>query len=144
MAKLFLLLLLVSCATKPKLKIQVDDTKNDPEISKLLKKFHIKTNTPIMFRDMKKRYVALCKRYKDRRLNVIHINKKEWDKTSEAQKKLVLIHEIGHCDKNLDHNDELLPDKYPASIMHYKIFSSKCFNKYEKKYIEEVFGLNND
>jgi hypothetical protein len=142
MVRLFLLFFIISCAVKPTIGIEMDNKKTDPYIKNKLKEFNINTKTPIKFKEVEDKYVAICKKYKTESLNVIYINKKEWDKTSELQKKLVLIHEIGHCDKNLEHDNKLLKDGCPASIMYQSLFSSKCFKQYEKKYYNQVFGVD--
>lgn len=137
---LFCLLLFASCSSKPSSVVEMDSYKSDDVIKKFLIKNNIQSKSPIVIRNVHKKYIAICKQYDDRILNTVHINNKYWDKLSDAQKKLTLIHEIGHCDKLLDHNDELMKDKCPASIMHHKIFSSECFNKHEKMYRQQVFG----
>lgn len=142
MLKYFLFFFTISCAVKPTIGVEMDNKKTDPYIESKLKEFNIKTNTPIKFKKVDAKYVAICKKYKTKSLNVIHINKKEWNNASELQKKLVLIHEIGHCDKDLEHTNVLLKDGCPASIMYQSLFSSECFKKYEKKYYNQVFGVN--
>lgn len=140
MKKILMLLLFVSCSSRKPIIIQTDTFETNNYIKNFLLKHNIKTDTPIVFRDTDKKYVAICKQYENKKLNIIHINKKDWMSRSDAQKKLTLIHEIGHCDKYLDHNDELMEDKCPVSIMHHQIFSSECFNKHEKMYRQQVFG----
>lgn len=142
MVRFFLLFFIASCAVKPTIGIEMDNNKTDPYIKAKLREFKISTKTPIKFKEVEDKYVAICKKYKTNALNVIYINRKEWDRTSEVQKKLVLIHEIGHCDKNLEHTNKLLKDKCPVSIMYRSLFSSRCFKKYENKYYNQVFGVN--
>lgn len=140
MFKFFLFIFTISCAIKPSVFIEMDDKKTDPYIEIKLKEFNIVTNIPIKFKKIQDKYIAVCKKYEVKKLNIIYINRKEWEKVSEFQKKLTLIHEIGHCEKELEHDNDLLDDGCPKSIMYSNLFSSDCFIKYEKIYTKQVFG----
>lgn len=133
-----LLFLIASCSSKPKLLINVDNEESNAIIQYELKKMNIKNKTPIKFSKVNDKYVAICKQYKVTSLNVVYINKKIWETLSQAQKKLTLLHELGHCDKDLEHNNSLQKDGCPVSIMHSKLFSSDCFIKHEKIYLKQV------
>lgn len=133
-----LLFLVISCSSKPKISVNVDNRKSNSIIKSELKKMNIKNKTPIEFSKVNDKYVAICKQYKVSSLNVVYINKKIWNTLSQAQKKLTLLHELGHCDKNLEHDNSLQKDGCPVSIMHSKLFSSNCFIKHEKTYLKQV------
>lgn len=137
---LVIILITASCSSKPKATLSFDTTSSSKKVLSLLKSFNISTKTPILFKKLDKKYAAICKKYDSKKLNIIHINEKVWNTLTKYQKKLVLVHEIGHCDKDLNHIKNLLPDGCPSSIMFPSIFSSNCFKKYEKKYVKEVFG----
>lgn len=72
-------------------------------------------------------------------INVILLNTDCFNNNSETNKKTILAHEIGHCVIGLGHNDKLLDDGCPESVMHPQVtmvLTDYCWGKYE--YYEEL------
>jgi hypothetical protein len=134
MFKFLLLLSLISCSSKPtKLNISMN---NVNKFDGILKEFNLSTKTPIILKDLPGKAVAACN--KKSKNKIIYVNSKRWNDLSKVQKKLVLTHEIGHCDRFLKHDTRLRKDGCPVSIMYPTVFSDKCFLKYQKVYIKEI------
>lgn len=141
--KYFLFLaIIVSCSTKPKVFLEMEILKIDPIFLSTLKELPFKTELPISIKELPGKMAGGCKKYKHKKgFNTIYINPKYWKTFTKNQKKLVLIHEIGHCDYNLKHDKSFRKDGCPKSIMYPKVFDDYCFEKHEKEYVEEVNSL---
>jgi hypothetical protein len=109
---------------------------NVNKFDKMLNEFNLSTKTPIILKNLPGKAVAACN--KKSKNKIIYINPKRWSDLSKIQKKLVLTHEIGHCDKLLEHNTKLRKDGCPVSVMYPTVFSNACFLKYERQYIKEI------
>lgn len=71
----------------------------------------------------------------------IKIKRSTWDTYGELTRENLLLHEIGHCYFDLDHDDELLDDGCPANLMHHQIIPKKCYIRYRNIYIEQLSSL---
>jgi len=56
----------------------------------------------------------------------VRISRKYWESTSDAQQYLLLAHELGHCEFWLMHDNRMLSDGCPASLMNEYIPSAEC------------------
>lgn len=70
----------------------------------------------------------------------IIINKEFWGMYSEAKRELLMMHELGHCLLNLDHNDSLDAEKQPVTIMNSIIFSDYQYSDHRDYYLKELFS----
>lgn len=72
--------------------------------------------------------------------NVIVINESKWLSASEAKRKLILTHEMGHCERGLAHNWNFLPPELiPFSLMYpYALKDAVFFSNY-RYYMQEFF-----
>ena len=71
--------------------------------------------------------------------HVIVINEEKWRAMSEAKRKLVMTHEMGHCQRGLAHNTDFLPQEWiPKSLMYPKA-NEKVFTANMDYYLHEFF-----
>lgn len=93
----------------------------------------------------------------------ITIDEKRWKKASQTQKKIIILHEMGHCICRLGHvhffgaypklsqseTDNIpkdvshvrtgfFPDYCPTTVMHPKILPDFCFKRHEQHYRYEL------
>lgn len=67
----------------------------------------------------------------------ITIDSEYWSLISESQKEELMYHELGHCAMELDHDEGLLPNNCPVSIMYPYTFDY-CYARYTSHYKEEL------
>ena len=60
---------------------------------------------------------ATCERKTGHRPRIV-VDKNQWEFAPDIAKYWLLIHEIGHCDNGMDHNDEMITSVKPASFMY--------------------------
>lgn len=65
-----------------------------------------------------------------------------WDRTSEAEHEIVLLHEISHCILRRYHRNDLYPDGRPKSLMNEELFDAKTYLDNRDEYIRELFEEN--
>lgn len=87
--------------------------------------------TPIVFRSIEKEdTAATCDKWKSG-YKEIRIDPEYWQKVDDSNRLALLAHEIGHCDYNLDHDDNLMVDENyrecPVSVMNSTNFGDPCF-----------------
>lgn len=70
--------------------------------------------------------------------HTVKINKKFWDNSSDAIKKIIIYHELGHCMLYKGHNSELNSINQPISIMHPEGLYGSVFLRDEVQYINEL------
>jgi hypothetical protein len=71
--------------------------------------------------------------------SIITINMLAWPIMSEAKRKNIIFHELGHCAfKILQHNEKRLKDGCPASIMYKDVLSEECLSRHWAQYVEEL------
>ena len=58
---------------------------------------------------------------------------------SEKSRTALVYHELGHCVCYEAHDDSLLPDKCPTTIMHHRLTSNTCLQRHWDYYVEELF-----
>ena len=89
---------------------------------------------------------GLCIKHNNmgKRYAEIWLNLDEWEYYNDLQREWLVLHELGHCVLNKDHNDRKLSDGCPESIMRSYLInyweSQDCYqNKYEH-YINEFIN----
>lgn len=78
--------------------------------------------------------LAKCYRYSDGSRSVVFAETTMNNSTITLEG--VMLHELGHCAFNLDHNDEIT-NRMPKSIMH-TYFNSYYWEKYQSYYYDEL------
>jgi hypothetical protein len=70
------------------------------------------------------------------------ISSKHWHHLTYSQKEIVVFHELGHHVLKRAHDwskDRILKNGCARSIMYYQGVTDKCYIKYRKYYIKELF-----
>lgn len=76
-------------------------------------------------------------------LDTVYIDSKYWKHASYYQRASLLIHEYGHHELGLfafgmsSHNDKLMRDGCPESVMYSKVISDECLHKHFVMYRQE-------
>ena len=71
---------------------------------------------------------------------VITINSFTWAHMNETRKYMLIAHEIGHGIWKRDHDETILPDFTPKSIMAPVMFNVDMFNEKRDYYLRELFS----
>ena len=64
--------------------------------------------------------------------------------TPERRKTGLVYHELGHCVCLLDHDDKMLEDDCPASLMHSYLPDNRCMQRHWKKYVADLYDKCGD
>ena len=70
----------------------------------------------------------------------ITMNRIFWNNADATTRYMVMLHEIGHGIWKRDHDDTILLDSYPKSIMISLIFNPEIFKEHRLYYLNELFG----
>lgn len=70
----------------------------------------------------------------------IEINLDKWDDLSELSKEQLMLHELGHCSLNREHDSSMLSSNVPKSIMHPFIMNDQMYANYKDYYLRELFS----
>jgi hypothetical protein len=76
-------------------------------------------------------------------LDTVYIDKEYWKEAGYYQRASLLIHEYGHHELGLfafgmsSHNDKLMKDGCPESVMYSKVINDKCLRKHFVMYRQE-------
>lgn len=73
---------------------------------------------------------------------IITINQLVWERFNEQQRYLLVLHEMGHGIWKRAHDDTVLPDSTPRSVMTPIIFPIDIFVKKKIYYLRELFDPN--
>lgn len=111
----------------------------DPVFHEYLDQLPLRSNVPIIFEKRDKGIAGTCTKWTDG-YREIQIDKDYWEQIDEAHRLELLAHEIGHCDYDLEHNNEMSEDNCPMSIMYDTNFGNPCFDRYFDYYMEEIHG----
>ncbi len=71
----------------------------------------------------------------------IHIKKEYWDVISETSRLNLMLHEMGHCVLDRDHNITMISGR-PMSIMYPNMFPDIFYHNYNWAYDHELFWGN--
>lgn len=75
----------------------------------------------------------------------VTIDKTFWDKSNEDMRYELIYHELGHCILGREHNNAVLVNHRPASIMNSHLFNPNIIKQNHDYYIRElVIGGSND
>lgn len=137
-----LLLLLASCGKVlpdwiDKGDVPYDAVNMSPYFAQYLKDNDLVSYTPIVFGETNGvNYAGVCNKWSDGYKD-IKIKQSYWDNTSDKEKYSLIKHEIGHCDLNLKHNDEMRISGCPKSMMNTYTVSLYCLKEHWDSYISE-------
>ena len=99
-------------------------------------------DVPINFKDPENdAHDGVCLSYSNGTYEV-WIRKSWWDQTDEAQRHIMIFHELGHCRLGRGHDEGFLgngSNRIKGSIMNSIIPSSHHYGQYESEYISELF-----
>jgi len=124
-----LLLFLVSCSTLKPIGGSVD-----PYVKTFENGCNCKVKVPIYFADLPDDIIGACYYFKSVEfLRYIEIDTNYWLTADEYSRELTVLHELGRCVLNLEHDTE----EYPVGIMHKYLFYSYKYNREE--YIKALF-----
>ncbi len=71
---------------------------------------------------------------------VIRVNSVVWPRMPETYRRIVLLHELGHCILHREHKDTYAAFGAPASIMNTWIIDAGTFLAHENYYLNELFN----
>jgi hypothetical protein len=135
MCCLWFLLCLVKCQVSP------TDRIFESIVHTFEQNSHKKVNSPVILtedKDMGGNYAGLCIIYSNN-IRIIKISKKSWIFSQDAGKEQLLLHELGHCELNYPHNNEMIGYR-PKSIMHRQAFGDEFYyTQYHNEYFHEFF-----
>lgn len=87
----------------------------------------------IVLKDLDSDYIGYCTYYLTGR-RTITIDKTFWEQSNMVDRDLLLFHELGHCDLNLDHSE-------PKSIMEEHHIGAYRFLSNPEYYMQELFQI---
>jgi hypothetical protein len=114
-----------------------DVATTDPVFYSYLEQLPMTVNTPIYFKDQEDGIAGTCWKWSSG-YREIQIDRKYWNSASDSYRLELLAHEIGHCDYNLGHNDNLIVGKCGyESVMYPYNFGGDCFTDNFDYYMRE-------
>lgn len=140
--------LFVSCGKSDFLNMKGEPKKHDTEkvfldYVKNFEQINGKIKTSIIFGNLESPKVGICKKWNNSSYREIQIDREYWNNTNELAREQLLMHELGHCELNLNHKDSFLDNNCPSSVMRsYTFFNSElnnCFEPNFKYYLDELF-----
>lgn len=105
----------------------------------------VKVTVPIVYSSLDKETVALCEEFSDG-YRLIRVNSFYWEEMENGGKEETIYHELGHCQLNRDHSDELTTTRLyvyaiPNSIMYPYIFGDVSFYWiFRDHYVQELMS----
>lgn len=67
----------------------------------------------------------------------VHVDPDFWGRATEDEREELIYHELAHCAMDLDHDERIMPNGCPSSIMNsYQL--DACFPRYKPYYIDEL------
>lgn len=69
------------------------------------------------------------------------VDEKYFNKMGYLGKEELIFHELGHCELNRDHEDDMM-DYCPRTIMYFQTFGdSACYAQKHEYYMDELFNI---
>lgn len=99
------------------------------------------TDLIIEFGDLKDTFVGLCGKFEGESPRIT-VDSEWWNSstTNDAQREILMFHELGHCILDRDHNDNVLPNGKQESIMYYRVINSNDYVTSRGYYLKELFN----
>lgn len=98
------------------------------------------TSLSIEFGAHERPVVASC-REKEFGIRSIIVDPDFWSSAPEIAKRRIMLHELGHCILNRDHDDALSEHGYPKSIMASRNGGARIFSEDLEGALDELFGM---
>jgi hypothetical protein len=121
-AILFALLVLTSCSSI----LGRPDSSSAPYVKSFEEYFNHKVTVPILFTSLSGNTRGRCIFFRAPKvLRRIQIDSKYWARIEDWERELVIFHELGHCEFNMDHDKSKEPGIFfqnPKSIMYPYLF----------------------
>lgn len=121
--------------------------KNEYEISFLKIKHAYISNIEFKFADLESPKIAICTieyvGFPAQRKPVIMYSSSFWNKDAEIQKEQTMLHELGHCFFELDHDNSTITEyevTIPSSVMNKNRIPVGLFVKYNDYYYQEMLN----
>lgn len=137
-------LLLVACGLPRHYESHIDF---DPFKLKFEQETGVKVTVPIIYDRLDEETVALCEVFSDG-YKLVRVNTLFWEEMGHGGKEETIYHELGHCQLNREHSDELTTTRLygyaiPNSIMYPYIFGDAGFYWiFREHYVEELMFPN--
>lgn len=62
-----------------------------------------------------------------------------WNELTEKQKLALFYHEVAHCEKRIDHDENFMHMSYcPKSVMYPSVITDECLNRFWNEYVKEL------
>jgi predicted SprT family Zn-dependent metalloprotease len=90
--------------------------------------------TSIIFNDLSGETIGTC----FYTINAIEIDTVFWNNSDDITREELILHELAHCVLHKDHNNNMLENNCPESIMHEYTYPG-CYEKNKAYYIKELF-----
>ena len=133
---IFILLALVSCTS---LKSKFDSS-IQYYVNYFERSFDHKVTVPITFGDLPDNVVGMCYFFKGPKpLRFIILDSGYWEKSAVWERELLVFHELGHCEFDLEHDNTVIPGVFtyqPGSMMFPYLFWE--YSKERSFYIDEL------
>lgn len=82
------------------------------------------------------RYVGLCDDAAGTPL--VTLDPEYWAESDEIQREILVLHELGHCVGDIEHDSQRWPDNCPVSIMFPKVLTSDCYRRHKFEYWRDL------
>ena len=86
-------------------------------------------------------FQGVCYIYSDNSREII-IRPNWWNSATEEDRESLILHELGHCRLDREHDNEVTPTSDKASLMHEVIVRGVMFQKHRSAYVDELFTRN--
>jgi hypothetical protein len=134
------LLLLTACAAPRPIQKFPRIKEVNPHVELFEEICDIKVNIPIYYGELPYPKAGVCRSIGSYQEIILDIS--SWVVYSYLRRELVIFHELGHCTLGLGHNDKLLSDNCPSSLMNTELVPSNCYERHREYYIEELCTKN--
>ena len=142
-----MLIFLIGCATKPTIKLKDRFPLVDDRVQKYIEQFDMyyrNIRSSALDNSLDVRYGIIKESKKAggvyfRVRNFTKISSVHFNKIGTVLRQHIVFHELGHHVLRRHHDNRILKDGCPRSIMHSKIKNRKCYIKHHRYYIKELF-----
>lgn len=143
MFRLIMLTMLVGCGN-----IKLEPQFIDEEFSGYVNTYtehYSPIESTMQFDSLPDNVAGLCQTFSDvRKRNLIKIDVDIWRLSNHYQREQLIMHELGHCELRLGHNDKI-EGGCPVSIMNFRMFDSyEIEHCYKNKRVSLIQNLGKE